>query len=158
MQCRSPRSQSILRSAGIASYIVSKVANSFALFPASQFNSYTVTLSAESVNESTPAVRVTWRTAVPPECVASVRVVFRRSGRGTVTSYTTTNTSGTQVIQSPLQCGTEYYVRVFVTGVQRLGGVQLQSIQKRVVVGGKENCVRKFSIATIVLCSCFHNF
>ena len=159
MQCRSPRSQSILRSAGIASYIVSKVANLFALFPAFQFNSYTVTLSAESVNESTPAVRVTWSTTAPPECVTSVRVVFRSSQLGAeVTSYTTTNTSGTQVIQSPLQCGTEYYVRVFVTGVQRLGGVQLQSIQKRVVVGGKENCVRKFSIATIVLCSCFHNF
>ena len=100
------------------------------------------------MNESTPAVRVTWRTAVPPECVASVRVVFRRSGRGTVTSYTTTNTSGTQVIQSPLQCGTEYNVRVLFVAVQRLGGVQ-QSIQKRVVVGGKENGVHKFSIATI---------
>ena len=75
--------------------------------------------------------------------MTSVRVVFRRSTHGAeVTSYTTTNTSGTQVIQSPLQCGTEYYVRVFVTGVQRLGGVQRGSIQKRVVVGGKKRvCV-----------------
>ena len=91
---------------------------------------------------STPGVRVTWRTAVPPECVAAVRVVFRRSGLGSVTSYTTTNTSGTQVIQSPLQCATEYYVRVFVTGVERLSGIQLQSIQERVVVGGKIVCMR----------------
>ena len=102
------------------------------------------------MNESTPAVRVTWSTTVPPECVASVKVEFRSSPDGfVVIRYTTTNTSGTQVIQSPLQCGTEYYVRVIVSGVQRLGGVQQQSIQKRVVVGGKENCVFKFSIATI---------
>ena len=100
------------------------------------------------MNESTPAVRVTWRTAVPPECVASVRVVFRRSGRGSVTRYTTNNTSGTQVIQNSLQCATEYYVHVFVVGVQRLGGVREHSLQKRVVVGGKENGVRKLSIAT----------
>ena len=70
------------------------------------------------MNESTPGVRVTWSTTAPPECVASVRIVFRRSAHeGEVTRYTTTNTSGTQVIQSPLQCATEYYVRVFVTGV-----------------------------------------
>ena len=131
-------------------HIVSKLANFFIFFyfagAAFQFNSYPVTLSAESVNESTPAVRVTWRTAVPPECVASVRVVFRRSGRGTVTSYTTTNTSGTQVIQSPLQCATEYYVQVLVAAVQRLGGVQQRSMQKR--VGGKENGVHEISIGT----------
>ena len=71
--------------------------------------------------------------------MTSVRVVFRSSTVGAeVTRYTTTNTSGTQVIQSPLQCGTEYYVRVLVVAVQRLGGVQQQSIQKRVVVGGKD--------------------
>ena len=95
------------------------------------------------MNGSTPGVRVTWSTTTPPECVTSVRIVFRRSTRGAVvTSYTTTNTSGTQVIQSPLQCATDYYVRVFVTGVQRLGGLQLQSIQERVVVGGKIVCMR----------------
>ena len=98
------------------------------------------------MNESTPAVRVTWRTAVPPECVASVRVVFRRSGLGSVTSYTTTNTSGTQVIQSPLRCATVYDVQVLVAAVQRLGGVQQRSIQKRVDVGGKENDVHEISI------------
>ena len=117
-------------------------------FAAFNFASYPVTLSAENVNESTPAVRVTWRTAVPPECVASVRVVFKRSGRGSVTSYTTTNTSGTQVIQSPLQCATEYNVQVFVAAVQRLGGLQKRSMQKRVVVGGKENGVHEISIGT----------
>ena len=100
------------------------------------------------MNESTPAVRVTWRTAVPPECVASVRIVFRLGGFGTVTSYTTTNTSGTQVIQSPLQCSTEYNARVFVAAVQGLGSVQQRSMQKRVVVGGKENGVHEISIGT----------
>ena len=106
-------------------------------------------MSAESASGSTPGVRVTWNTATPPECVTSVRIVFRRSTHGSeVTSYTITNTSGTQVIQSPLQCGTEYYVRVLVVAVQRLGGVQLYSTQKRVVVGGKENCVGEISFAT----------
>ena len=83
------------------------------------------------MNESTPGVRVTWSTTAPPECVASVRVVFRPSTHGgEVTRYTTTNTSGTQVIQSPLQCGTEYYVRVFVVAVQTLGSVQQQNDQQ----------------------------
>ena len=108
-------------------------------------------MSAESVGGSTPAVRVTWSTTAPTECVASVRVVFRSSTHGAVvTSYTTNNTSGTQVIQSPLRirCATEYYVRVLVAAVQRLGGVELYSMQKRVVVGGKENCVHEISIVT----------
>ena len=93
---------------------------------------------------------MTWNTTAPPECVAFVRVDFRRSTHGSVvTTYTTTNTSGTQFIQSPLQCTTEYYVRVIVIGEsQRLGGIQLQSIQKRVVVGGKENCVHEISVGT----------
>ena len=126
---------------------VSKLPKLFVFyFAAFDFLSYNVTLSAESLNESTPAVRVTWRSAVPPECVASVEIVFIRSGVGSVTNYTTTNTSGTQVIQSPLQCATEYYVRVFIVAVQRLGGVQERSMQKRVVVGGKENGVCKFSM------------
>ena len=96
---------------------------------------------------STPGVRVTWRTTAPPECVVSVEVVFRHGTHGSeVTSYTTTNTSGTQVIQSPLECATEYYVRVFAIAVSRLGGVHLPSIQERVVVGGKENCVHEIFI------------
>ena len=74
-------------------HIGSKLAKLFALFAAFQFLSYTVTLSAESVNDSTPGVRVTWRTTVPPECVTSVRIVLRRGAiRPVVRSYTTTNT------------------------------------------------------------------
>ena len=100
------------------------------------------------MNESTPAIRVTWSTTAAPECVASVRVEFRISEVGAVVrSYTATNTSGTQVIQNQLQCATDYYVRVFVAAVQRLGGVQLQSMQKRVVVGGKDG-VHEISIGT----------
>ena len=58
------------------------------------------TVSAESVGGSTPGVRVTWNTTVPPECVASVMVEFRPSSRGpVVATYTTTNTSQTEVIQ-----------------------------------------------------------
>ena len=108
-------------------------------------------MGAESTNDSTPGVRVTWSTTAPPECVASVRVEFRPSEFGAVvTSYTTTNTSVTQVIQSQqLQCVTEYYVRVIVIAESpRLGGIQLQSIRKRVVVGGKENCVHEISVGT----------
>ena len=107
-------------------------------------------MNAESVGGSTPGVRVTWSTIAPPECIVSVRVVFRRSTHGSVvTTYTTTNTSGIHIIQSPLQCATEYYVEVFVIGdSQRLAGVQRQSIQKRVVVGGKENCVHEISNGT----------
>ena len=101
------------------------------------------------MNGSTPGVRVNWNTTTPPECVASVRVVFRRSTLGgEVTRYTTNNTTGTQVIQSRLECATEYYVRAFVAGVQTLNDVEQQSIQKRVVVGGKENCLHEISIGT----------
>ena len=93
---------------------------------------------------------MTWSTTAPPECVVAVRVEIRRSELGhVVTSYTTTNTSGTQVLQGQLQCATDYYVRVFIIGeAQRLGSCEMPSIQKRVVVGGKENCVHQLSIAT----------
>ena len=50
--------------------------------------------------------------------------------------------------QSPLQCATEYYVQVFVIGIQRLNGVQQQSIQEQVVVGGKESGVCEISFFT----------
>ena len=51
------------------------------------------TLSVESVVGSTPGVRVTWNTTLPPECVASVRVEFRTDSRGpVVATYNTTNT------------------------------------------------------------------
>ena len=83
-----------------------------------QFHSHTVTtVNAESVGGSTPGVRVTWNTTLPPECVASVRVELRLSSDGpVVATYTTTNTSQTVVIQTGLQCATNYYTRVVVTG------------------------------------------
>ena len=111
-----------------------------------QFHSYTVNVSAESVGGSTPGVRVTWRTAVPPECVVSVRVVFRRSTHGAVVaSNTTTNTSQTEIIQTGLQCGTNYYIRMVVTGeVRPPGGMTVTVMLSprhpnvQVFVGGKE--------------------
>ena len=50
--------------------------------------------------------------------MASVRVEFRTSSRGTVVAnYTTTNISSqTLVIQTGLQCATNYYITVVVTG------------------------------------------
>ena len=128
--------------------------NAFTFYAAgAQFRHSNVTMSAESVGGSTPGVRVTWSTTAPPECVVAVRVVFRHSAFGSeVTSYTTTNTSGTQVIQSRLQCAREYYVRVFVIAEsQRLGGIQLHSNQQQVFVGGKQNCVHDISVGTSFL-------
>ena len=82
-----------------------------------QFHRRTVNVSAECVGGSTPGVRVNWNTTLPPDCVTSVRVEFRNSSRGpVVATYTTTNTSQTEVIQTGLQCGTNYYIRVVVTG------------------------------------------
>ena len=79
-----------------------------------QFSVKTVTMSAVSVNGS---VRVTWSTTIPPQCVTSVSAVFRTSSRGPVeVTYTTTNTSQTEFIQTGLQCGTYYYIAVNVTG------------------------------------------
>ena len=93
------------------------------LHAVTQFHSSTITLSAESVGGSTPGVRVTWSTTVPPECVTSVRVEFRTSNLGpVVATYTTTNTSETEVIQTGLQCATNYYIRVVVTGELRPPG------------------------------------
>ena len=108
---------------------------------ATQFSlSYTVTVSAESVNGSTPAARVTWSTTVPPQCVASVRVEFRtRDHNGPlVATYNTTNTSQTKIIQTGLQCVTYYYVSVVVTG-KRMDGIHptLSGRPMQVLVGGK---------------------
>jgi len=93
-------------------------------------------VSAESVDGSTPGVRVTWSTTVPPECVASLKVEFNASrtisGRK---SYTTNNTSETEVIQTGLQCGTTYNIRVVFAGVLSLG--ILNSMQLQVFVGGE---------------------
>ena len=91
---------------------------------------------------STPAVRVTWSTTVPPECVTSVRVDFRTSSRGAVVATnTTTNTSQSELIQTGLQCTTNYYIAVVVTGATS-DGVRLtrSSRQVQVLVGGKKLC------------------
>ena len=71
---------------------------------------------------STPGVRVTWETTVPTGGIKSVRVEFRTSSSHgpVVATYTTTNTSQTEVIQTGLQCATSYYIRVVVTGEIRL--------------------------------------
>ena len=107
-------------------------------------------LSAESVSGSSPGVRVTWNTTVPPECVASVRVEFRTYSCGpVVATYTTTNTSQTDVIQTGLQCATNYYTRVVVTGdIKPPDGIPTTSMLSPrdpdvlVLVGGKETvCV-----------------
>ena len=98
------------------------------------------TVSAESVGGTTPGVRVTWNTTTPPECVTYVRVEFRNESYGpVVASNTTTNTSQTEVIQTGLQCATNYYIRVVVTG-ETLDGLHLTVIsrQVQVVVGGEE--------------------
>ena len=103
-------------------------------------------LSAEGVGGSTPATRVTWNTTLPPECVTSVRVEFRTNSRGpVVANYTTTNTSQTEVIQTGLQCATNYYTRVVVTGeLRRPGGMAATHMLSprhsdvQVPVGGKE--------------------
>ena len=104
-----------------------------------QFSQSTVTVSAESVDGPTPAVRVTWSTTAPPQCVTSVRVDFRTSSRGpVVATYTTTNTSQTEIIQTDLQCGTQYYISVVVTGQTSDGSRPTQSSRPvQVLVGGK---------------------
>ena len=92
-------------------------------------------MNAESVGGATPSVRVTWNTTVPPECVASVRVEFRTTHGAPVATYTTTNTSETEVIQTGLQCGTYYYITVVV---RVLGSVfTTRSREVRVLVRGK---------------------
>ena len=113
-----------------------------------QFHLRTVTVSAKSVGGSTPGVRVTWNTTVPPECMTSVRVEFRTSRDirdPVVATYTTTNTSQTEVVQTGFQCATNYYIRVVVTGELRPPGglpatLMLSSRHSdvQVLVGGKE--------------------
>ena len=97
-------------------------------------------MSAESVGDSTtPGVRVTWNTILPPECVAAMRVEFRTTRRYVVASNTTTNTSQTVVIQTGLRCGTYYYIRVLVTG--KLPGMPITPSygpDVQVLVGGNE--------------------
>ena len=114
-----------------------------------EFHRRIVNASAESVDGSTPGVRVIWNTTIPPGCVTSVRVEFRTNGpRGPVAAnYTTTNTSQTEVIQTGLQCGTNYYISVVVTGeIRSSGGMPATPLLRlgkdhnivQVVAGGKE--------------------
>ena len=114
-----------------------------------QFAHSTVTASAEIVNGSTPAARVTWSTTVPPECVASVRVQFRTSSTGPlVATNTTTSVSQTEVIQTGLQCATYYYITVVVTGETSDGlHPTLSGSAGQVLVGGKEIVCRRFRSA-----------
>ena len=123
------------------------VAMSTFMHAVTQFYFSTVTASAERVGGSTPGARVTWNTTLPPECVASVRVEFRTSSPGpVVASSTATNTSQTEIIQTGLQCATNYYIRVVVTGEVRLpGGMTVYTVMLsprhadvQVLVGGKE--------------------
>ena len=88
-------------------------------------------------------------TTLPPECVTSVRVNFRATTNGVlVATYTATNTSQNEIIQTGLQCGTSHYTRVVVTGEPRHQGIPveqfLSSSQVQVFVEGKENiaCIR----------------
>ena len=99
-----------------------------------------VTVSAESVNGSTPGVRVTWNITVLPDCVALVRVKFKLSAQGEVVStYNTTNVSETETIQTDLKCATTYYIRVVVDSENDKGRWKNQRVEE-VFVGGKINC------------------
>ena len=78
--------------------------------------------------------------------MTSVRVEFRTSSYGpVVAAYTTTNTSQTEIIQTGLQCATNYYIRVVVTGnIRRHGGMTVIAMlyprhpDVQSFVGGKE--------------------
>ena len=66
--------------------------------------------------------------------MTSVRVEFRNESYGpVVATYTITNTLQAEVIQTGLQCATNYYITVVVTGETSDHGRQVQ-----VVVGGEE--------------------
>ena len=106
--------------------------------------SRTITVNAESVDGLTPSARVTWSTTIPPECVASLRVDFRTQSQSgmLVATYNTTNTSQTEVIQTDLQCATNYFITVVATGII-LDGIHptLTSSPFQVLIGGKKNCI-----------------
>ena len=92
-------------------------------------------MKAVSVN----GVRVTWNITVPAECVALVRVKFKLSAQGDlVSTYNTTNVSETEVIQTGLQCGTKYYIRVVADLKEQTGTLKNPHV-KEVFVGGKKN-------------------
>ena len=114
---------------------------------AAVFADHTPTVSAEREDGSTPGARVTWSTTVPPECAASVTVEFRSSSsRRVMRSYTTTSTSETKIIQTGLQCGTTYYIRVVVTGVASLGII----VSNQVFFGGEVTACTKNSLCVVL--------
>ena len=127
-----------------------------------QFHLRTVTVSAKSVGGSTPGVRVTWSTTVPPECVGAVRVEFRtysNCGAVVATYNTTTNTSQTEIIQTGLQCGTSYYTRMVVTGGQ--GGTLMLSpthSDVQVLVGGKQLFACDFNPSNLMVVMPLHRY
>ena len=99
-----------------------------------------VTVSAESVNGSTPGVRVTWNITVPAECVKLVRVKFRlRLQEKPVATFNTTNVSETEIIQTDLKCATTYYIRVVVDQSENDTGTWKNQRAEEVFVGGKIN-------------------
>ena len=108
-----------------------------------QFTRSTVTVRAESVSGSSPGARVTWSTTLPPECVTSVTVNFRTTtNRVLAATNTTANTSRTEIIQTGLQCGASYNIKVVVIGEPTYQGVPLEqhllSNQVQVFIGGKK--------------------
>ena len=117
---------------------------------AGQFSSSVITVSAKSVGGSIPAARVNWSTTIPHECVTSVRVDFRTkpSAQGdVVATYTTTNTSETEFVQTGLRCGTWYYITVVVAG-ELSGSVQVTASSRpaQALVGGKRNCLHEIQL------------
>ena len=118
------------------------------MYLAAQFRFSNVTVRAESVDSSTFAVGVTWSIIVPPECVASVTVEFRTGSQSgpLVATYNTTNTSQTEFIQTGLQCTTDYYITVVVTGKTSDGlRPRLRSRPVQVLVGGKGIVCMRFN-------------
>ena len=75
----------------------------------SQFHSSIVSVSAESVGGSTPGVRVTWNTTVPPECVTSARVEFRTASHGFAVATTSDHSDWSQVQYKLLHQGGSYW-------------------------------------------------
>ena len=97
----------------------------------------TTTANAESVGGG---VRVTWNTTAPPECTISVTVEFRNDSHGPVVAtynYNTTNASETVIVQTDLQCATEYYIcAVLKAELYYCIPVTLWSEKVQVIVGG----------------------
>ena len=124
---------------GVVSYVLQRQTPQFHFYAAGQFSLFAVTVSAESVDGSSPAARVVWSTTVPPQCVAYVRVDFRTSSVGAlVATNTTTNTSQTEIIQTGLQCITNYYISVVVAGATS-DGVQVTLSSRQVQIFTGEN-------------------